>query len=108
MFSILVAGNGLAWETEHAMTMDSSRFKEYSETEADFVSMDRPESFTMLEAADTLLMYETGATGPHVGVVRLGKISHIRAGKTEIAFCFKECGPARSSTVRIYSDALVH
>ena len=73
MFNILVSGDGLAWETEHTMTMDATRFKELSGAEADSVSVDRPESLAALEAADTLLLYEKYATGPNVEVVRVAR-----------------------------------
>src|SRR5712691_1678433 len=92
MFSILVSANGLAWETAQTMTMDATRFNEYSGVEGESVSLNRPESLDALEAADALLMYETGASGPQVGIVRVGKIRDIRAGTRQIIFRFKETG----------------
>lgn len=106
MFNILVAADGFAWESEQIMAMDASRFKEYSGAEADSVSLGRPESLTMLEAADTLLMYEICATGPHVDVVRLGKICDIRPGKEQISFRFRETGRVPRSVVHEHARLL--
>lgn len=106
MFSILVAGDGLAWENEQIMTMDASRFKEYSGTEADSVSVDRPESLATLENADALLMYELGASGPNVGVVRFGKPTDIRGGKRQISFRFRETGRVPRKVVHEYGGLL--
>ncbi len=106
MFSILVAADGLAWEKEQTMTVDSSRFKEYSGAEGEAVSLDRPESFGPVEAADALLMYESGATGPNVGVVRVGKISDIRVGKAKMSFRFKETGRLPRSVVHEHASLL--
>src|SRR4051812_45645476 len=106
MFNILVAGDGLAWESEGTMTMDRTRFNEYSGVEGESVSGDRPESLAALEAADTLLMYETAATGPHVGVVRVGKLSNIRAGRRLMSFLFKETGRLPRSVVEEYATTL--
>lgn len=90
MFSILVSSNGLEWETENTMAMVLSRFNEYSGVEADSINVRQPETLVRLEEVDTLLMYEASATGPHVNVVRLGKINSIRAGSNKVAFRFKE------------------
>ena len=100
MFSVLVAADGLAWEKEQIMTIDASRFKEYSDVEAESVPADRPESLAALEAADALLMYESGATGPNVEIVRVGKISEVRVGKTKMTFRFKETGRLPRKVVR--------
>lgn len=72
--------------------MELSRFNEYSGVEADTITVKKPETLVPLEAAETLLMYETAATGPNVDLVRLGRISNIRAGKNKVAFRFKESG----------------
>jgi hypothetical protein len=106
MFSILVAADGLAWEKEEVMTVDASRFKGYSGVEAESISIDRPESLAPVEAADAMLMYEKGAEGPNVGVVRGGKISDIRIGRAKMTFRFKETGRIPRSVVHEHASLL--
>ena len=106
MFSILVSANGQAWETENAMGMDLGRFNEYSGLEADSIAVKEPETLKLLEAAETLLMYETVATGPNVDVVRLGKINNIRAGKNKVAFLFKEIGRCERKLIEDHAALL--
>lgn len=106
MYSILVHGNGLAWETEGTMVMELERFNEYSGVEGEGVSVRAPETLALLEQADALLMYETAASGPHVGVVRVGKIRDIRAGRRQITFRFKETGRLSRSVVEQYATVL--
>ena len=92
MFSILVAGEADAWETEHSMKTPAERFKEFSGPEADGISLTDPKSLKALQAVDTLLMYETGVKCDNSGVVRVGKLVKIRPGGWNITFHFKETG----------------
>lgn len=106
MFSILVSGDGEAWETENMMGMDLGRFKEYSGFEADAIAVSQPETLEPLKNADAILMYETGVTGPNVDVVRVGKMSDIRAGSRNVAFCFKETGRCPRSVIEEHAKLL--
>lgn len=106
MYSILVHSDGLAWETEGTMSMDLTRFNEYSGVEGDSVAVGKPETLALLERADAMLMYEIGATGPHVGVVRVGIIRDIRAGKNLVAFRFKDTGRLPRSVIEEYATLL--
>jgi hypothetical protein len=92
MFSVLVSADGMAWEVNQHLKMPRERFHEYCGPEADSILFDRPESRATLEPVDSLLIYELGADGPNVELVRVGKIAKIRAGKREISFSFKETG----------------
>jgi len=106
MFNILVSADGLAWENDQIMKMQTERFKEYSGVESEAISLNRPETLASLEAVETILMYETGVTGPHTDVVRVGKISDIRAGSREIIFHFKETGRLPYGVVEQYANLL--
>jgi len=106
MFSILVSSDGLAWETENTMAMELGRFNEYSGVEADSITVKNPETLEPLETAETLLLYETAATGPNVNVVRLGRLSNIRAGRNKVAFRFKEIGRCDRSIIEKYARLL--
>ena len=97
MFSILVSSDGLAWETENAMAMDLGRFNEYSGVEADSIAVARPETLTPLESAETLLMYETGAKGPNVDLVRFGTVSNLRAGRKKNGISVQRNRPVRQT-----------
>ena len=106
MFSILVSADGQAWETEGTMSMELGRFKEYSGVEADSITVREPATLKQLEEADTLLMYENATTGPKADVVRLGKLSSIRAGRNKVAFRFKETGRCNKKVIEEHARLL--
>ncbi len=56
MFNTLTSGDGTAWETDQLMRMDARRFKEYSDSEAESISVSKPTTLNSLEGIDTLLM----------------------------------------------------
>jgi hypothetical protein len=106
MFNVLIEANGTAWETDQLMRMDIRRFKEDSDSEAETVSISRPESLKKLEEAATLLMYEIGAEGPNIGLVRYGHLRNIKAMKHEILFTFIEEGRLPRKCVHEFADRL--
>lgn len=94
MFSLIVEGNGDAWESP-PYSLPYGRFGEYSDDGVvGPVDLDDPETLTALTEAPALLMYEVGAGGPNVGVVRLGRVRNVvRRGK-QVSFDF-EADPCR-------------
>ena len=63
MFSLLVHYNGIAWEQPNG-SMSIGRFKEYSGSEADAISLADAASLVVLEDVPALLMYELQSDGP--------------------------------------------
>lgn len=89
MFSLIVAGNGDAWESP-PYTLPYSRFGEYSDDPvAGPADLDDAETLTALTEAPALLMYEVGADGPNVGVVRLGRIRNVLRRGKQVFFDFE-------------------
>lgn len=82
------------------------RFNEYSGAEAEFVNANNPESLAALEKVDALLMYETGATGPQVDVVRLGRLRDIRTGRNKVTFRFREAARLSRTIIETHADLL--
>lgn len=76
MFNVLTTNNPTAWETDQLMRMDAARFGEYSDSEAEAISTNKPASLKSLEGIDTLLMYETHSESPNVELVRYGWACH--------------------------------
>lgn len=66
-----------------------SRFKEYSGSEADAISLQDPASLRRLEEIPTLLMYEVGVGGPNARIVRHGRLRDIVRRGNEITFTFE-------------------
>jgi len=92
MFSILVHGDGKAWEHAEGMSMSKPRFGERSGREDRKVNFDDAESLAVLENALTFLMYEDHADGVNTDVVRVGHVNGITVSGGEIYFKFKERG----------------
>jgi hypothetical protein len=88
MFNLLVSANDTAWEGRQA-SMDVSRFKEYSGSEADAISLRQPETLRRLEDVPALLMYELGVVGPNSRLVRHGRMSNINRNGNELTFNFE-------------------
>ena len=78
MFNLIVSGNGEAWE-KPPLTMDRSRFGEYSDTEWSGISLKEPATLQALIGVPTLLMYELGAHGDNARLVRYGRLTKIEA-----------------------------
>jgi len=92
MFNILVSANNVAWETEHRMRMEASRFGEHSGDEGAHITVEEPESLRALERVQSVLMYEAIVTEPVGEVVRVGNVFDIRVSGGWINFRFKEAG----------------
>ncbi|WP_155888472.1 hypothetical protein [Inquilinus limosus] len=89
--------------------MDIGRFTEYSGSEAEVVSLAKPESLKPLELVPTLLMYETGVAGPNPKVVRHGRITNLRREGGRLSFEFEphaERGYLRRDTIQEVSERL--
>jgi hypothetical protein len=80
------------------MSIDSSRFHEFSGVEAEEISRKVPDSVSVLERTKAFLIYESNVSGPQADSVKVGQIRDIRLSKGEITFRFAEEG-------RIASDA---
>jgi hypothetical protein len=106
MFNILTSGNGTAWETDQLMRMDVGRFKEYSDSEAENISANKPTTLKLLEGIETLLMYEAGAKGPNVDLVRYGCLRSIKVVQKELVFKFEEKGKFLRSVVEEFAGRL--
>ncbi len=108
MFNLLVAANGQQWEGEH-LSFGIDRFKEYSGSEADEVSVDRPDTLFRLEEIPTLLLYEIGTVGPSARIVRHGRLQNIVRRGSELRFAFVP-DPMRAyfsrSVILTYSEQL--
>src|SRR4051812_1133404 len=108
MFNLLVSGNGEAWE-EPPLFMGLSRFKEYSGSEADAITVAQPETLQRLEEVPTLLMYEVGAHGPNPKLVRHGKLRQIVRRGPDLTFEFfpdAQRGFLTLGSVLEFADAL--
>jgi squalene-hopene cyclase-like protein len=108
MFNLLVHGNGEAWE-EPPFSMGVVRFKEYSGSEADAISIAQPETLRRLQEVPALLMYEVGASGPNPKLVRHGRLSNITRRGGDLTFEFApdaERGYLTLGTVLGFADAL--
>jgi hypothetical protein len=93
MFSILVNGNREAWETDHLMRMDQSRFKLYSDSEHESIVLEKRETLKGLQTAPALLiyedwLYETGKLP--AATVRYGFLKNIRLLHSHVFFNFLE------------------
>ena len=106
MFSLLVSGNRSAWETDQLMRMDKGRFKEYSDSEAESVSLDDPQSLQLVEHALALLMDEPGGTEPHADVVRVGNVHDIVLSGPDLMFRFVEHGRLTRIIIEEFADRL--
>jgi|SRR5579872_1468469 len=104
MFSILVHGNDTAWETDQLMRIDKRRFKEYSDSEADSIVLEKPESMRALEKDAALLMYERGSK--NAGVVRYGFLRNIRTLNQDLVFNFSEEGIFDRTVIEEFSTRL--
>lgn len=108
MFNLLVHGNGAAWE-KPPLSLGVERFKEYSGSEADPISIAQPETLRRLQEVPALLMYEVGADGPNPKLVRHGRIRNIVRRGSELTFEFApdpERGYLTLGTVLGFADAL--
>ncbi|WP_425399956.1 hypothetical protein [Aeoliella sp.] len=88
MFNLIVSGNGEAWE-KPPLTMDRGRFGEYSDIESLGISLKEPATLQVLVGIPTLLMYELGASGENVRLVRYGRLTKIEATGRYLHFDFE-------------------
>jgi TIR domain len=108
MFNVLISAIATAWETDQLMRMDASRFMEGGDgSEANGISLSKPETLKLLEQVPALLMYERGTQGPNTDIVRYGYLRDIRVipGK-ELVFRFQEEGRFPRTVVQEYADRL--
>jgi hypothetical protein len=96
MFNVLIAGDGMAWESEQRLEMLTERFLEHSGDESENISVEKPNSLKILERIQTLLLYEDGAGGNAADVIRLGQMRDIRIVGRKITFRFAEAGRIES------------
>ena len=88
MFNLIVSGDGNSWEAPPFVS-PYSRFGEYcSEGVAESLDLNDPASVQALTEVPTLLLYEVGAEGPNVGVVRHGRVGDVIRRGRNIAFDF--------------------
>lgn len=107
MFNLLVANDGMAWETDQLMRIRADRFNnEYCGTESQNISLDNAQSLRRLEGIDSLLMYETGTRGPNPDVVRYGHVHEIRRSGSDVTFRFDERGRLTRSIVEQFTSHL--
>ena len=88
------------------MRMDKDRFKEYSESEAEQISITDLDSIKRVEAAPALLMYELQKSDPGGSVVRIGRLRDIRVSPSDILFAFDEEGRLTSAVIQEFADRL--
>lgn len=106
MFNILVSSDATAWETDQLMRMPKYRFREYSDSEAQAISPDNPETLKQLEGTPALLMYEIGANGPHVGTIKYGYLKNVRATEYDLVFGFSEEGTLPRATINEFASRI--
>ena len=106
MFNVLVSFDGRAWESTDVLSMMKERFKEYSGTDSNLIALQRPESLSILESSDAILLYEDGSVGPCVDVARIGKIQNLQKWGLSIRFRFREIGRVPFATVVKHADLL--
>ena len=88
MFNLIVTGNGDAWEAP-PFASPYVRFGEYShQSVMAALDLDQPDSLLALTQCPVLLMYEVGAIGPNVGVVRHGRVGNIARRGRDLIFDF--------------------
>ncbi len=87
MFNLIVSGNGNAWE-KPPYSMDRSRFGEYSGEDAQGISLKESASLQALIGIPTILMYELGAHGDNVRLVRYGRLTRIELAGKNLQFNF--------------------
>jgi hypothetical protein len=92
MFNVLIAGDGIAWESEQRLEMPSERFLEHSGDESENISVEKPKSLKVLERIQSVLLYEGGAGGKAAGIIRLGQLRDIRPVGRSVTFRFAETG----------------
>jgi TIR domain len=106
MFNLLIKQDGTAWETDQLMRMRVDRFKTWSGSEAESISLDAPATLKSLEGMDSLLMYETGSHGPNVDLVRYGYLSEIKVVGKEVVFRLEERGTFQRTVIEEFSERL--
>lgn len=90
MFNLLVSYDNTAWETPGTMSVSTGRFKEYSGTESEGISLSNKDSMKLLEGSQTLLMYELISDELHV--VRYGLMRNINVARSTVQFDFDPKG----------------
>lgn len=106
MFNVLIANNTTYWESDQFMHMDRDRFGEHSRNEIKAVDLDNPATFSLLEKARSLLLYENGAIGDSAHIVRVGHVYDISADLKEVRFRFHETGRLQRDVVTELSHLL--
>lgn len=92
MFSVLVSGSARTWDGDQVMRMRADRFKEYSGTEAESISLDRPETLARLDDTPALLAYEVMLRDAPAEVVRVGRVYEVQVKGGVMTFRFAEEG----------------
>jgi hypothetical protein len=106
MFNVLVTANSTSWETDQLMRMDAGRFKEYSGSEAEAVSLEKPASLAILERVPALLIYELGVQEANAEIVRFGYVRDLTTRDGSLVFEFDERGYFERSVIQEYADRL--
>lgn len=88
MFNLIVSGGTDTWE-KTPFGMDADRFKEYSGSEGDGISLKDPGSLKSLEQVPALIMYELGSSGVNARLVRYGTLHDISVRGTKLLFRFE-------------------
>lgn len=106
----MISHDGTAWETDQLMRVSKERFKEYSGSESDAISVDVPETLALLQGTPALLMYESGADGSSAEVVKYGHIQDVRVSGHDVAFRFSQQGTFPRSVIYEFANriGLVH
>ena len=88
MFNLIVTGNRNAWEAP-PFASPYVRFGEYSDERLLApLDLDQQDGLLPLTEFPVLLMYEVGASGPNVGVVRHGRVENIARRGRDLVFDF--------------------
>jgi len=106
MFNVLITADEAVWETDQLMRMDAGRFKEYSGSEAESVSVKNLATLKSLEDIDTLLMYEEHSTGVNVELIRYGRLYAIKVVHGDLTFRFEEKGKFTRTVIKDFATRL--
>ena len=97
MFNVLISADGKAWESEGRMEMDTTRFREYSETQAKDLALDDPKALKRLERITSFLLYEDVVRARSRSIVRIGQMHDVEVERGRLTFRFAEVGRIRRS-----------
>src|SRR4051812_26407811 len=106
MFSLLVASDRAAWETDQLMRMLKERFGESSGREGTSIALANPTDVERIQNAPALLMYEYTDHQPHRNIVRIGRLQNIAIAGQFVTFQFLEQGRISSSIIQDFASRL--